>query len=212
MNTTKMYEILTENENHFTRHDDYYLTEVYKELLGMIREEIAKEAEKAAGRKPNIRNAVKKFISKDDTRPVLQKAQVFEMDGKTYYGYCDGFKLAWCPIDFGFGTETERPLNVQAIIHHKFNDVIPITPELKAELKAWIKTHKKGETRHGKREAFTITYPNGNYIEFDPDFLEACIDFTEATEMITDFNANGNNPVFFYGKEDRNALCLPIRR
>ena len=211
MNTTKLYNLLTENENAFKKDGNYITYQVYDEILGMVKEEIAKEAEKAAGRKPNIRNAVKKFLG-NDSRPTLQKAQVFEMDGKTWYGYCDGFKLAWCPIDFGFGTETERPLNVKAIIPHKFNDVVPITTELKTELKAWIKTHKKGEIRHGKRIPFTITYPNGNYIDLDPDFLEACIDFTEATEMITDFNANGNNPVFFYGKEDRNALCLPVRR
>ena len=44
MNTTTFYEVITANKNHME-------TEVYDLLLGMVREELAKEAEKSAGRK-----------------------------------------------------------------------------------------------------------------------------------------------------------------
>ena len=88
MNTRKLYQIITENKGAI-------LEPVYSELLGMVKEELAKEAEKEAGRKPVIRNAVKQFIRKDLVRPNLTVANVQEIDGVKYYGYCDGYKLAW---------------------------------------------------------------------------------------------------------------------
>ena len=212
MNTAKLYTLLTENEDAFKKNGNYVTYQVYDEILGMVKEEIAKEAEKAAGRKPNIRNAAKKFLSKDDTRPSLQKANIQEVNGTTYYAYIDGFKMCWSPIDFGFGV-TDNPINWKAIIDVRFNDVLPITTELKTELKEFIKTHpKSGRGSWSRRDPFRIVYPNGNYIDFNPDYLQACIDFTEATELITDFDGHGNNPVLFHGKEDRHALCLPVRR
>lgn len=205
MNTTKLYNLLTENENAFKKDGNYITYQIYDEILGMVKEEIAKEAEKAAGRKPNIRNAVKKFVGTETWRPALAKASIQELNGKTYYGYCDGYKLAWSPIDFGFGVNEEfQGLNWKNILNNAKNPrTIPID---KAKVIECIKTHRKGDRK------ITICGPYDWECDFSADFLKAAIDFTETEEMYIDLETV-NGPVYFHNeKEDRHALVLPLRR
>lgn len=202
MNTTKLYRLITENKR-------LIMEPVYTELLGMVNEEIAKESEKAAGRKPVTRNAVKKFLGKDDYRPTLKKANIQEINGIKYYGYCDGFKLAWSPVDFGFGEAEEYcTLKWKTLLENygRMNVTIPITKEMKEELITTLKT-KTGRT---DRKIFTL-HGNGYDRDFNADYLKACIDFTEATEIKINTN-QPNGPVIFDGIEDRHALVLPVRR
>lgn len=208
MNTSKLYELFKANEEQFKACDNYYLMQFYEEAFGMVKEEIAKEAEKSAGRKPNVRNAIKQFFG-DNTRPVLQKTQVQEIDGVTYYGYCDGFKLAWSPIDFGFDKATpEESIKFGGIINVTYSNkgTIPVDDKFKTDLAMFLKTHKRSE-----RMPYDIQGENGYTIRVNPYYLKACLDFTEATELIVDFDSQ-SKPIVMYGKEDRNALCLPIRR
>lgn len=202
MNTTELYEVITSNQNRMD-------ADVYDLLLGMVREEIAKESEKAAGRKANVRTAVKKFISKDNTRTILTKASIQEIDGKKYYGYCDGYKLAWSTIDFGFGVNDDlESFKWKTILESRYTAKNPYTITIdKADLIAHIKEHKKDY-----RPVYTLHGPDGYEIDFNPDYLKACIDFTETTEVIVDLNTT-QGPVFFHNeKEDRHALALPVRR
>lgn len=208
MNTSKLYELFKSNEEQFKACENYYLMQFYEEAFGMVKEEIAKEAEKSAGRKPNVRNAVKQFLG-DDTRPVLKRANIMDIDGVTYYGYCDGFKLAWSPIDFGFGVNTpEESLKFGNIINVTYSNkgTIPVDDKFKTDLAMFLKTHKRSE-----RMPYDIQGENGYTIRVNPYYLKACLDFTEATEIIVDFDSQVK-PLVMYGKEDRNALCLPIRR
>ena len=202
MNTTKLYQIITENKNGIE-------AGVYDVLLGIVKEELAKECEKAAGRKANVRNSVKKFIDKSGYRDYLTKGNIQVINGTTYYGYCDGFKLAWSPIDFGFGTVegTGNALQWDQIINYRYKN--PGTVEInKADVIEHIKKYK------GQKAPYTVEYGNGMSIDLNPDFLKACMDFTEVTTMTVDLgNDSGNYPVFFHNdKEDRHAMCLPIRR
>lgn len=210
MNTKRLYTLLKDNEEMFKTSENYYLMQFYEEVLGMVNEDIAKEAEKSAGRKPNVRNAVKQFLSKDDTREVLQRANVQVINGTTYYGYCDGFKLAWSPIDFGFGVNDEiKGLKWESIINIQYRGekgIIPIDAKLKEDLAVFFKTHKKSE-----RVPYTLHGKDGYEIDVNPYYLKACIDFTDASEMIVDLGSHCA-PIVMYGKEDRNALVLPIRR
>lgn len=203
MNTSKFYKVITENKALMD-------ISVYEELLAMVNEEIAKEAEKSAGRKPNVRNAVKKFLSADDSRPILKRANVMDIDGVTYYGYCDGFKLAWSPIDFGFGVNTpEESLKFDKILDINYRGekgIIPITKEFKASI---ISTLKTAHTRY--RVPFDIDCGNGHTVRVNADYLKSCIDFTEADEIIVDMGSDAN-PLVLHGKENRNALLLPIRK
>lgn len=208
MNTTRLYNLLTENENAFKKDGNYITYQVYDEILGMVREEIAKEAEKAAGRKPVIRNAVKKFLSKDDIRTFLTKASIQEINGKQYYGYCDGFKLAWSTIDFGYGVnDLGMGLNWKSILEG-YGNKNPYTIQInKADVIEYIKTHKTE-----RRKIYTLHGPDGYEIDLNAEYLKACLDFTETTEVIVDLNTT-QGPVFFHNDtEDRHALCLPIRR
>lgn len=198
MNTTKMYQVLTENKA-------YIREDVYDILLGMVNEELAKEVEKAAGRKPNIRNAVKKFLG-DDFRPMLTRASIQEIDGKTYYGYCDGFKLAWSPIDFGLGVnEKHETFNWTGILNNRIKNPGTVTVN-KADVIECIKTHDK------RNRVITVYHPEGWNCDFNADYLKAAMDFTETEEMYIDLETV-NGPVYFHNeKEDRHALVLPIRR
>ena len=177
------------------------------EILQMIDEEIAKEAEKKAGRKPVIRNAIKKFLSKDNSRPILQKANVRIIDGVKYYGYCDGFKLAWSPIDFGFGESApEESFKFETLVKdvNKATKVVKITPEFKKRL---AETFIKAGTRY--RVVFDVECDDGMIVRLNADYLKSCIDFTNASEMLI---STPSAPVYFIGEDNRNALCLPIRR
>lgn len=212
MNTKKFYTVLTENKFYFYNSDNYYLKNCYETLLAMINEEIAKEAEKSAGRKPVVRNAVKKFLSKDCTRPMLTKGHKVEIDGTTYYGYLDGFKLCWSPIDFGFGiAEPENTIQFANVIKQTYRNkgTIAITDDLKKNLNIHLKTVSAYDYR---RTPFIIDGPNGYTIQVNADYLKACIDFTDAKEMIVDLENNGNGPIILNGVEDRHALLLPIRK
>ena len=203
MNTTKLYRVVTENKANMS-------PSVYEELMGMINEEIAKEAEKSAGRKPNVRNAVKKFLATDDSRPALKKAHLMDIEGTTYYGYCDGYKLAWSPIDFGFGVnEPENTIKFGNVMNAKFRGergIIKADKQFKTNLDIAIKT---AEVRY--RIPFDIDCGNGNVIRVNAKYLKACLDFTEADEIVVDMGSEAT-PIFMYGKENRNALCLPIRK
>jgi len=201
MNTTKFYEVITANENRME-------SDVYDLLIGMVREEIARESEKAAGRKASVRNAVKKFIG-DSYRPYLQKASIQELNGKKYYGYCDGFKLAWSTVDFGFGVnDPVDSFKWNTILENQYMPKKPCTIQInKADLIQFIKENKKTY-----RPVYTLIGPDGYEIDFNPNYLKACIDFTETTEVIVDLNSC-QGPAFFHNeKEDRHALVLPIRR
>lgn len=202
MNTAKLYRLITENRGAIRE-------DVYSALFEIVNEEIAKEAEKKAGRKANVRNAVKKFLG-DDSRPILKRANVVDIDGVTYYGYCDGFKLAWSPIDFGFGVNTpEESLKFTNVINIKYRGekgTIKADAEFKKNLNIAIKT---AENRY--RIPFDLVCANGNIIRVNAKYLQACLDFTEADEIIVDMDSEAN-PIVMYGKENRNALCLPIRR
>lgn len=202
MNTSKLYKVITENRANMS-------PLVYEELLGMVNEEIAKEAEKKAGRKPNVRNAVKKFLG-DDSRPILKKANVVDIDGVTYYGYCDGFKLAWSPIDFGFGVNTpEQSLKFEHVININYRGdkgIVKADADFKKKLNIAIKT---AEDRY--RIIFDIDCGKGHTIRVNAKYLQACLDFTEADEIIVDMGSEAS-PIVMYGKENRNALCLPIRK
>ena len=201
MNITKLYTLITDNK-------ELIAEGVYNELLAMVNEEIAKEAEKQAGRKPNVRNAVKKFLG-DDTRPILKQANVMTIDGVTYYGYCDGFKLAWSPIDFGFGVNTpEQSLKFDRVINIAYRGdkgTVKVDDKFKTALNIALKTTAKD------RIPFEIDCGKGHTILVNAKYLKACLDFTEATEIIVDMGSEAN-PIVMYGKEDRNALCLPIRK
>ena len=202
MNTAKLYKVITENRANMS-------PSVYTELLGMVNEELAKEAEKQAGRKPNVRNAVKKFLG-DDSRPVLKQANVINIDGVTYYGYCDGFKLAWSPIDFGFGVNTpEQSLKFDKIINIQYRGkrgIVKADKKFKTDLAVAIKT---APIRY--RIPFDIDCGKGHVIRVNANYLKACLDFTEADEIIVDMGSEAT-PIVMYGKENRNALCLPIRK
>ena len=202
MNTAKLYRLITENRGAIRE-------DVYSALFEIVNEEIAKEAEKKAGRKANVRNAVKKFLG-DDSRPILKRANVVDIDGVTYYGYCDGFKLAWSPIDFGFGVNTpEESLKFTNVINIKYRGekgTIKADAEFKKNLNIAIKT---AEDRY--KIPFDLVCANGNIIRVNAKYLQACLDFTEADEIIVDMDSEVN-PIVMYGKENRNALCLPIRR
>jgi len=201
MNTTKFYEVITANENRME-------SDVYDLLIGMVREEIARESEKAAGRKANIRNAAKKMLSKDTTRMYLTKTQVRTINGKKYYAQIDGFRMSWSPIDFGFGTVEEfESINFERIIDYRYKN--PGTVKVnKADVIQFIKEHRNDRT------PFKIDYGNGNYILLNPHYLKDAIDFTESNELVVDLdNEFGNYPVMLHNeKEDRHALVLPIRR
>ena len=211
MNTTKLYAMLKENEDNFKNADNYYLSKFYEEAFAMVKEDIAKQAEKSAGRKANVRNAVKKFLSYDNARPILQKAQVMDIDGVTYYGYCDGFKLAWSPIDFGFDKATpEESIKFDKIINVQYRGekgTVPVTKEFRTALKMAIKTN----TDRYRGARFEIDCGDGHTVLVNAKYLEACLDFTEADEIIVDMGYDGA-PIIMHGKEDRNALLLPIRK
>lgn len=208
MNTTKMYKLLTDNEQAFKQDGNYITYQVYDELLGMVREELAKEAEKSAGRKPNVRNAVKKFLG-DDVRPYLQKANIQELNGKTYYGYCDGFKLAWSPVDFNLGVnENGQGLNWKRLLEDYGNKARTAVTINKADVIQFIKEHR-GE-RHPS--PYTIRTESGYEMDFNPEYLKNCMDFTETTTIYIE-EGHYCNPAFFHNeKEDRHALVLPVRR
>ena len=160
------------------------------------------------GRRPNLKNVVKKFLSADETRPFLSKAHMQEIDGVTYYAYCDGFKLAWSPIDFDFGVnESEHTIRFGNLINtvQRKRGVVAIDTAFKTALETFIKEHKKRE-----RLPFVVDY-KGYTIHVNPYYLKACLDFTEATELVIDIG-NECAPLFMYGKENRNALVLPIRK
>lgn len=203
MNTAKLYRLIADNRGAIRE-------DVYAELFEIVNEEIAKEAEKKAGRKANVRNAVKKFLSKDESRPILKKANVLEIDGVTYYGYCDGFKLAWSPIDFGFGVNTpEESLKFGNVLNIKYRgekSSVKVDTEFKTNLNIAIKT---ATDRY--RIPFDIDCGEGHIIRVNAKYLQACLDFTEADEIVVDMGSEAN-PLVMYGKEDRNALLLPIRR
>lgn len=207
MNTTRMYKLLTDNEQAFKRDGNYITYQVYDELLGMVREELAKEAEKSAGRKPNVRNAVKKFLG-DSSRPYLQKASVQEINGKTYYGYCDGFKLAWSPVDFNLGVnENGTGMNWKTILEGYGNRARTAVIINKVDVIQFIKEHK-GE----RRPVYTIRTESGHEVDFNPEYLKNCMDFTETTTIYVDENSY-SVPAFFHNEEeDRHALVLPVRR
>ena len=201
MNTTTFYEVITANKNHME-------TEVYDLLLGMVREELAKEAEKSAGRKANVRNAAKRMLSKDPTRPSLNKTQTRVIDGVTYYAQIDGFRMSWSPIDFGFGTVDEiESINFERIIDFKYRNRGTVTIN-KADVIQFIKEHRSDRT------PYRVDYGNSNYILLNPHYLKDALHFTESNELVVDLdNEFGNYPVMLHNeKEDRHALVLPIRR
>ena len=221
MNFTTLYHKIQDNKA-------YICEPVYSELLAMVNEELAKEAEKAAGRKANIRAAVKQFLDNPKTmRLPLLHGHRFTYNGKDYIGYLDGYKMAWSSVDFGFGINGENeckdlmPIQCASIIDYKFKNkvTIPIDGEFRQALALHIKKFKKSEvyTRTGKllgQGCFiikVITENNEQIVySFNPYFLKPCLDFTDATEMILD-GATNHAPVFFFGADDRNALCLPVR-
>ena len=92
----KLYKLLTDNK-------ELIAEPVYTDLLHLATEALAIKAEKQAGRKANIRSAVKKFLGKDNSRPALEKAHMFTYKDEKYFAYCDGFKMCWSKNDFGFG-------------------------------------------------------------------------------------------------------------
>lgn len=210
MNTAKLYALFKDNEEQFKTSENYFLMKFYEEAFAMVSEEIAKEAEKSAGRKASVRNAIKQFLGKDDYRPVLKKTQVMEIDGVTYYAYCDGFKLAWSPIDFGFEKATpEESIKFDRIIDTQFRGekgTVKVDTAFKTALNMRIKT---AEDRH--RIIFEIDCGNGQTIDVNARYLKACLDFSEADEIVIDLGSTAS-PIFMYGKEGRNALCLPIRK
>jgi hypothetical protein len=199
MNTTKLYQIITENKNGIE-------AGVYDVLLGIVKEEIAKEAEKSAGRKPNVRSAVKKFLG-DEYRPYLQKASIQEINGKTYYGYCDGFKLAWSPVDFNLGVnENGTGMNWKNLLDSYGNKARTAVTINKADVIQFIKEHR------GERCPYTIRTESGYEVDFNPEYLKNCMDFTETTTIYIEEDHHCA-PAFFHNEaEDRHALVLPIRR
>lgn len=203
MNTAKLYRLLTENK-------ELILEPVYSELLGMVNEELAKEAEKQAGRKPVIRNAVKQFIDKSGIRPCLTMANVQELNGITYYGYCDGHKLAWSQIDFGLGiADKANSLDWTKVInvyHERLGD-IPVTEELLKDLNLFIKTQPKDKWR---RKPYALKGYDGFVVHVNAKYLKACLDFSGAHEIIVDL-ADPNKPILMHGDDDRHAMLLPIR-
>jgi hypothetical protein len=199
MNTSRLYQVITENQASIRE-------DVYDILLGMVNEELAREAEKAAGRKPITRNAVKKFLSKDNYRKFLQKGNIQVINGTTYYGYCDGYKLAWSPIDFGFGVVDEiEAFKWKSVVDgtNKNTTVVPFTKEMKTELNLILKTKKDRPIYTFKVEDFEV--------DVNAEYLKAALDFTEATEVRLN-TRNYCNPIVMDGIEDRHALILPIRR
>lgn len=208
MNTTKLLNLVMETEA--ACKENYNAYKAYLELYNMITDEIGKEAEKAAGRKPNIRNAAKNFLSKDNFRPVLQKAQYFELDGVPYYGLCDGFRLAWSKYDFGFEVEKERPINVTTLVDVNARNLK--NPEIitvdKAEV---IRTIKEAKAAGERRIVYTLVRANGTTILVNANYLKDALDFTETDEIFVDGEAE-NKPVYLYGKDDKNAPILPIRK
>lgn len=208
MNTTKLLNLVMETEA--ACKENYNAYKAFLELCNMITDELGKEAEKAAGRKPNIRNAAKNFLGKDDFRPVLKKAQYFELDGVPYYGLCDGFRLAWSKNDFGFEVEKERPLNVTAIIDvngRNIRNAEIITVE-KADV---IRTIKEAKANKERRIVYTLVRANGTTILVNANYLKDALDFTETNEIFVDGEKDAA-PVYLYGKDDKNALILPIRK
>lgn len=201
MNTTKLYQIITENRNGIE-------AGVYDILLGIVKEELAKECEKAAGRKANVRKAAERMLSKDQTRPYLTKTQVRTINGVKYYAQIDGFRMSWSPIDFGFGTcEENESINFERIIDFKYKNRGTVTIN-KADVIQFTKEHRSDRT------PYRVDYGNGNYILLNPRFLKDAMDFTETNELVVDLdNEFGNYPIMLHNeKEDRHALVLPIRR
>ena len=208
MNTTKLYQIITENRNGIE-------AGVYDILLGIVKEELAKECEKAAGRKANVRKAAERMLSKDPTREYLTKTQVRTINGVKYYAQIDGFRMSWSTIDFGFGTcEENMSINFERIIEYRYKN--PGTVKVnKADLMNHIKTMKYSDYACHGIVPYTIKFGNGCEIDLNPKYLKDALDFTETDELTVDFGVKGAGayPVMLHNiKEDRHALVLPIRR
>ena len=207
MNTTKLYQIITENKNGIE-------AGVYDVLLGIVKEELAKECEKAAGRKANVRKAAERMLSKDQTRTYLTKTQVFTWNDETYYAQIDGFRMCWSKIDFGFEKEIDNPINCERIIDFRYKEP-GIVKVNKADLMNHIKTMKYSDYACHGIVPYTIKFGNGCEIDLNPKYLKDALDFTETDELTVDFGVKGAGayPVMLHNvKEDRHALVLPIRR
>lgn len=200
----RIYKLISKNENK--------IDESFKdELLGLLENEIIKKDKKTE----TIKSIVEKFIYKNDDQPQLKTANKLTINGIDYYAYCDGHKMAWSTTDYGFGVnESDKKIKLileQSIKKKENPIVIPITDEIIKEMYSAMclsKVYKSDKNR--KYDGYIISGPNGYRIKVNPYYLKACIDFTEASELIADANTNSKS-IILYGKEDRNAWLLPIR-
>lgn len=177
------------------------------ELLGLLENEITEKYKKRG----TIKSIVKKFLyeGENDKYVRLKKANKLTINSTDYYAYSDGFKMAWSTMDYGFGVnEPNNTCDWEPLINEIKNPIeIPITDEL---INGMYSAIFQDEALNDENCGYIIRGPNGYEIKVNPYYLKACIDFTEASELIADANTN-SKPIILYGKEDRNALLLPIR-